>query len=305
MTNNIRSHLIRPTIKCNENCSFCNVTEETELDYREKTITEILIQVQQIIKKEWNTNNVKISISWWEPTLRQDLDKIILWIKKLGINNIELQTNATLLSKNLVEKLIKNGLNKFFISFHSIDKKIFEDYVWLKWIFEFVIANIKNLWNYENIEVILNPVISTKNYIWLKNYFNFVKKEFPFIKYISLSFVQPHGKAKKNKWLFLDYEIINIELTWILDYANKLWLIVNNPYCWLPVCIMRWDKYNNNCVEIIEWKNFIDKWLERKDNNKIYIKKCNNCIYKWLCWWIWKEYIEIFWDSWIKEITKY
>jgi len=282
---------------CNESCSFCNVTSETEPNYIEKSLFNILLDVKKIINKEWWTENVKISLSWWEPTLRNDLDKIVLWIKKLWIKYIELQTNATLLNKNLVDKLIKNWLNKFFISFHSHKKEVFENYVWLKNIFDIVVNNIKSLWNYKDIEIILNPVISRKNYKDLKWYFDFIKKEFSFIKYISLSFIQPHWEAKKNIDLMLDYETINKELTWILDYAYNLWFIVNNPYCWLPICVMWWKKHSKNCVEVIEWKQYIEKWNFRKDNNKIYINKCKKCIYYWLCWWIWKEYIEKYGDK--------
>jgi|SaaInlLV_10m_DNA_4_1040232.scaffolds.fasta_scaffold01862_4 MoaA/NifB/PqqE/SkfB family radical SAM enzyme len=300
--NNIRSHLIRLNMICNESCSFCNVTEITEPNYKDKTIFEILLEVQKIIKRQWWVNNTKISLSWWEPTLRKDIDKIVLWIKKLWIEYIELQTNATLLSDRLTDKLVNNGVNRFFISFHSFDKEIFEDYVWLKGIFNTVVKNIKNLWKFNNVEVIFNPVISKKNYANLEKYFDFVKKEFPFVKYISLSFIQPHWEAKKNIDLMLDYDFINKYLTWILDYAYKLWFILNNPYCWLPVCVLWWDKYNNNCIEVNEWKALIDSWSKRNDTNKEYIKECESCSYYWLCWWIWSEYINLYWNKWIKSI---
>jgi hypothetical protein len=67
--------------------------------------------------------------------------------------------------------------------------------------------------------------------MFLYDYFDFIKKEFPFIQYISLSFIQPHGEAKKNIDLMLDYQIINDELTGILDYAHALGFTLNNPYC--------------------------------------------------------------------------
>ncbi len=305
MKNNIRSHLIRLNMLCNEKCSFCNVTNETEPNYKEKNITEILFEIQKIIKKEWSVENIKITLSWWEPTLRKDIDKIVLWIKKLWVKYIELQTNASLLNKNLEEKLIKSWLNKFFISFHSHKKDIFEEYVWLKWIFEIVISNIKNLWNYKDIEIIFNPVISRKNYKDLKEYFDFVKKEFSFVKYISLSFIQPHWDAKKNIEMMLDYETINSELSGILGYAHNLGFVVNNPYCWLPICVMWWSKYNKNCIEVIEWKDFLEYWVERADNNKKYIDKCDGCIYKFLCWWVWNEYIDLYWGIGINKINSY
>nr|MDD3720127.1 radical SAM protein [Candidatus Gracilibacteria bacterium] len=288
---------------CNEKCSFCNVTNETEPNFKEKTIFEILLEVQKVIKSQGGVNDVKITLSGGEPTLRKDLDKIVLGIKKLGIKYIELQTNATLLNEKLVEKLVNSGVNKFFISFHSHKKDIFEEYVGLNGVFNIVVNNIKNLGKYENIEIILNPVISKKNYKDLKGYFDFIKIEFPFIKYISLSFIQPHGEAKKNINLMLDYETINKELTGILDYTYNLGLIVNNPYCGLPVCIMGWNYYNKNCIEVNEGKDLIEKGIKRDDNNKEYIKECEKCIYKGLCGGVWKEYINLYGNKGISFIN--
>ncbi|NUJ97298.1 radical SAM protein [Candidatus Gracilibacteria bacterium] len=302
--NNIRSYLIRLNIACNEKCSFCNVTQETEPNFKEKSIFEILFLVKQIIKRE-GKKDIKISLSGGEPLLRKDIELIVLGIKKLGVNSIEMQTNASLLFNDRAEKLIKNGINKFFISFHSHKQEIFENYVGLKGIFPKVVSNIKNLGKYKNIEVILNPVISKKNYKELKDYFDFVKEEFPFVKYISLSFIQPHGKAKKNINLMLDYETINKDLFGILDYVYNLGFVVNNPYCGLPICIMGWDKYNVNCIEVIENKMLIDSGIIKKDNNKIYIKECEKCIYKGLCNGIWKEYKELYGSKGINCINSY
>jgi len=62
MINNIRSHLIRLNISCNEKCLFCNVTEETEPNFKERSIFDILFLVKQIIKKQ-GKENLKISLS--------------------------------------------------------------------------------------------------------------------------------------------------------------------------------------------------------------------------------------------------
>jgi wyosine [tRNA(Phe)-imidazoG37] synthetase (radical SAM superfamily) len=48
---------------CNESCSFCNVTEETEPNYKEKTIFQILSEIQKLIKESKNINNIKITLS--------------------------------------------------------------------------------------------------------------------------------------------------------------------------------------------------------------------------------------------------
>lgn len=301
--NSIRSHLIRVNMLCNEKCSFCNVTEETEPYFREKSIREILISVAKIIKDSEDPDSVKITLSWGEPTLRKDLVLIVKWIKKLWVKYLEIQTNATLLNPLLTRELITAWVNKFFISFHSHEKEIFEDYVWLKWIFDIVVGNIKNLWNYGHIEVILNPVISSKNHQNLKWYFNFIKKEFPFIVYISFSFIQPHWEAKENMNLMLNYETVNNDLAGILDYAFSLWFILNNPYCWLPVCVLNWRDYTAHCIEIAEAKPFLEHKKIRKESNKVYLEECNGCVFKWLCWGVWKEYKELFGSRWIKSIS--
>ena len=87
--------------------------------------------------------------------------------------------------------------------------------------------------------------------------------------------------------------------------ATYPWFTVNNPYCWLPICVLWWDKYNKNCVEIIENKELLEKNIRKNDNNKSYVKKCDNCIYKYLCNWVWNEYIQKYGDKWIKPIKYY
>jgi hypothetical protein len=102
--------------------------------------------------------------------------------------------------------------------------------------------------------------------------------------------------------LMLDYKFINDNLKWILDYTYRLGFIINNPYCWLPVCVLWWSKYNNNCIEVIEWKTLIEKWIKRRDTNKVYLEKCKKCTYKWLCSGVWKEYKKLYWNKWINSI---
>lgn len=91
--------------------------------------------------------------------------------------------------------------------------------------------------------------------------------------------MQPHGNATKNMGEFLDYDEVNKTLHGILRYAHSLGLVVNNPYCGLPICVLGWDEYTENCIEIVEGTMLSDSGAARFDTNKVYVEACSNCRY--------------------------
>ena len=160
-----------------------------------------------------------LSITGGEPTLRKDLVFIINMASKIhSIRQINLQTNATLVSyKEYTVKLKKAGLDTAFVAFHShkesVSNKLTSSTFWDK-----TVQGIKNLLSI-GIPITLNPVINKLNYHLLPQYVKFVKEEFPNIKCISLSFVQPVGRAWKNKWIIPRYSEV-------LPYLKKEVLVL-------------------------------------------------------------------------------
>jgi MoaA/NifB/PqqE/SkfB family radical SAM enzyme len=303
---NLPYYLLRITLKCNANCLFCNVPFESFNYFSEPSTCQIKRKIKKLVKVN---PKIKLSISGGEPTIREDLIELINYAKKIKIKTVEIQTNGILLSnKEYVKKLKEAGLDKAFVGLHSHLPKIHDYLVGVRGAFYKCIEGIKNLLN-EEIKVIVNPVITTKNLKNLCEFILFIKKNFPQIQSISLSVVQPRGRAWVNKNLVPSYQIIHPFIKKALSLAEKIGIIVNNPYCGLPLCVGNWWKYLDRNVEFCE--HYLEKINKNTKNLKMYYfsprekiktEKCLICDFTDFCNGVWIEYVKIHSFSGIKPI---
>lgn len=156
---------IRATSCCNMNCTFCSTSANSELhpvsyevdcDYLMQWLKEI-IKLKQCNEIEANIDSVG------ESTTYKDLIRLIKEIKKIQeVKFISMQTNGTLLTKELIKNLESAGLNRINVSIHSLDEQQ------SKYLFGNQNYNLKNIINIlheiknTNIELNLVPV-------WLPN----------------------------------------------------------------------------------------------------------------------------------------
>lgn len=289
---NIPYKLLRLGLECNANCLFCNVPSESYP--LEKMSTEnAKREIAHLISAD---NELRMDISGGEPTLRKDLEELIQYARKKGAKIIQLQTNGILLSdRKYVRDLKSAGLDKAFVALHSSNPGIHEYLVGKKGSFARCIMGIRNLLD-QGIEVVLNPVITTKNYKCLPDYIEFIKENFPQIKSMSLSVVQPRGRVKKNKYLVPRYRTISPYVRKALRAAKKYGLIVCNPFCGLPLCIGGWHRYLEHCAEYSENALRPEIKVMQRDSNLGKIKgiMCAECDLNNFCNGVWKEYIELY-----------
>ena len=78
--------------------------------------------INQINKKVMSVNLNYIN----EPLIRKDIVDFIKYTSNKGIMEIMFNTNGTLLTKNLSEKLIKSGLTKLSVSIDAFTKKTYD-----------------------------------------------------------------------------------------------------------------------------------------------------------------------------------
>jgi uncharacterized protein len=114
---------IRPTSCCNMNCTFCStsansglhpINYEVECNYLIQWLKEI-IRLKQCNEIEANIDSVG------EPTSYKDLIKLIKGIKAIPeVKFISMQTNGTLLTKELIKNLESAGLSRINISLHTL-----------------------------------------------------------------------------------------------------------------------------------------------------------------------------------------
>lgn len=288
---NLPYTILRLGLACNANCLFCNVPPES-YSLKEMSTQEAKKEIARLASSD---KQLRLDISGGEPTIRKDLIDLINHASKNNIKTIQVQTNAILLSdKAYARKLKSVGLNKLFVSLHSSMPKIHDSLVGLKGAFKRCVEGIKNSLEL-NIEVALNPVITTKSYKHLLQYIKFVKNNFPQIKSISLSVVQPRGRAWRNSYLVPCYKTISPYIKEVLEISKKNGIVIYNPPCGVPLCIGNWYLYLERCVE------YYDNLLRLKQgiknnrfNEKVKPPTCFLCDLDNFCNGVWKEYAALY-----------
>ncbi len=285
---NLPYKILRLGLECNAKCLFCNVPYENSAQERLST-SQAKKTISLFIK---DNPNLRLDINGGEPTLRKDLTDLISFASKKGIRYIQLQTNAIALANNDYVKALRfSGLQKIFVGLHSHNSSVHDYLLGLKGAFKSCVRGIRNALG-DEIEVTLNPVITTKNYRGFPRYIEFIKNNFPEIKYISLSVIQPRGRAWVNKHLIPRYRRISPYIRKGLRLGTKYGIVINNPYCGLPLCIGGWHRYLEHCVEYAQGLLEIKSGYSYKNNNpdKIKGRQCAFCRLDKFCNGIWKEY---------------
>ena len=287
--------ILRVENKCNENCLYCNVLYQG-LDEIVKDFSACQKKINQFAK-----DGVKmISITGGEPTLNKDLFRIIKYIKDKGLK-VNLQTNASLIDNYFAKKLKETDVDFCLVTLLTTDKKLHDDLKVKKGSFEETVRGIKSLLE-NDIEVIINILVTTKNYQDIISLIPFIKKEFPAVKEVSLSFIQPHGKAMINKELLPNYLEIKDEIMKILKEFKKFNFDTGNPYCGVPLCIWQNSYFGlESCLDY-QQNEYLrkNKVKSFKNQEKIIIKEkkqgqqCLNCYLKNFCNGYWHEYDDLF-----------
>ncbi len=300
-------NIFRVGLACNANCRFCNVPPES-FDFPLSVPRQQLMA--QIDFMALTSPRRILAITGGEPAVRGDLAELVGYAKRKGIGAIDLQTNATLLSRgDLVGRLRQAGLTSAFVALHSHIPAIQDGMLGMKNALEKCLSGIERL--IENkIYVVLNPVLTTMNYRALPEFVVFVARKFPRIRRISLSVVQPRGRAWVNFDLVPRYGDIARYVETALMLARRLKLIMHNPYCGLPLCIGGWHNYPDMCLEYLESVQTVSpakKKVERGPDilvladehhgrimrDKIKPASCSKCRLTKFCCGVWREYAEL------------
>ncbi|MBU1198359.1 MAG: radical SAM protein [Nanoarchaeota archaeon] len=117
---------IRPLTTCNLDCMYCSV----DAGLSSKKQTDYVIEKDYLVEEinklaETKKHDVEIHIGpQGEPLLYAPLVDLVNDLKKNSkIKIISMDTNATILTKKLVDELVEAGLDRFNISLNALDEK--------------------------------------------------------------------------------------------------------------------------------------------------------------------------------------
>ncbi len=284
--------LLRLTMACNERCPFCNVPAE---DYRRKTPPpeEVERQLQQF----FDDNAGTLTISGGEPTLlRKRLVALVKRAREGGIPFVELQTNAVLIDAEYAAELADAGVTSAFVSLLSHVAEHHDDLAGLEGAFGRCLTGIDAMLG-KGIEVTLNPVLALQTQGLFADFVRFVAERLPGVTTISVSAVQPHGRAGRGDHptqLLPDYAVLAEQIPEARRVAEAAGIRMVNPYCGLPLCV-GWQSDADRCVEAFEaarggWRptpgieNLGDK---RQD------APCASCAWRTRCGGAWHAYWDV------------
>jgi MoaA/NifB/PqqE/SkfB family radical SAM enzyme len=288
---NLPYSMLRLGKQCNAACLFCNIPSDCGF-VEEMKLLEIKRMIDRLAKTQ---KYFRLDISGGEPTLYKNLAVIVNYAKTKGAVTVEIQTNGILLSdRKYVQSLKKSGLSIFFVGLHASHAAIHDRLVGVNGAFDKCIRGIKNALNV-GLEVVLNPVLTRYNYKNAPQYIKFIKNNFPDIRFISLSVVQPRGRAQNNREIVPRYKDISTSIQTTLRLASRYGIILNNPYCGVPFCIGGWHNVLTQCVEYCEQQLMVRK-IDSIETNKDKIKgiQCGFCELKNSCGGVWKEYAAMY-----------
>lgn len=116
---------IEPINICNLKCPFC----ATSLIQQKRGKIDFNLYkkaIDNIVSLGWH-NRIRLTLAGQgEPLLNKDLLQLVKYAKEKNFLYVDLITNATLLNKDIANKLIKYGLDRLQFSIDSIDREIYD-----------------------------------------------------------------------------------------------------------------------------------------------------------------------------------
>lgn len=282
--------LLRLTMACNERCPFCNVPQE---DYAKLTPSpaEIARQLEGFRGQD------TLTISGGEPTLlKKRLLALIRGAREMGIPSVEIQTNAVLIDEAYARALAEAGATSAFVSLLSDVAEHHDALAGLEGAYELCLRGIDAMLD-AGMAVTLNPVLARRTQARIADYIDFVARRLPGVRSISLSAVQPHGRAGRDdntENLLPDYDVLAAQVPRAHERARAHGIALLNPYCGLPLCV-GWTQERQCSVEAFEAERGGWRPTPGLENtgDKVQGASCGTCAWRTRCGGAWRAYWEV------------
>jgi pyrroloquinoline quinone biosynthesis protein E len=119
--NPLKHLVVKPIHRCNQNCPYCLARKESFKKSGDSVLS--IDDWVRVFHQADELGNLYLDISGGEPTLYQHLPRLIMEAKKLGWF-VSMNTNGTLMTRELLKDLEKASLDQVIVSCISLNKAI-------------------------------------------------------------------------------------------------------------------------------------------------------------------------------------
>lgn len=271
--------VLRPTVNCNQDCVFCSANETSE-----NVWTSSDAMLKQIVRAA-RRGVTRVAFGGGEPTLTKDLSVYVRAARRLGIEEVELVTNGTLLDRPArVDALAEAGLTHAFVSLHAHDEKLSRHLTQKLGDFERTVRATALLAD-AGVKTAVNHVVTARNHRYLPELVRFVRERFGGRVAISFAFVTPQYKALEHMELMPRMSEVVPHLKSALALAMEL----GQP-CWvgarqgIPPCQLGAFRAWSDILE------HADAGLAQDAPQKVRADACDRCRYTEVCTGVWRPY---------------
>jgi len=264
---------------CNIDCLFCYhhwFNNKSKYDFSKIKIKGILFYGKTRWFKE-------LYISWWEPTISDNLLYSLRVAQEYWYKKIKIMTNwLKFYDISFCKKLKDLWVTDLAISMHWYNKNNFEFHANVQWIYNKFIKWLINAKKFFDIDI--NIVITKQNILDLNKHAKLLLTLW--FKKVHLQHVVPN--SKENFKLLPSNDFIKI---YINDFINKFQSKLDITLEFFPYCLINDEKY----LWKFSYKNdfitnnptMFDNWSKGIYKNKIIKEKCIDCKDKQYCNWFW------------------
>lgn len=277
--------VLRLTMACNQACVFCPSNDTSENVSRDPGARRRLLA-------RWHRAGVRrLSFSGGEPTLDRDLPGLIAVASRLGFSEIEVVTNAVLLSEPArARRLVEAGMTQATVSLHAHEARTSEGITCGRpGDFARTLAGIDNLLAAEHVRLYLNHVVHRDNAADLPAFVAFVHARFGRAPTLTFALMTPLFRAREHlRWLPRLGEIAP-PLREALSRAAHLGVrveVLARPG--IPPCVLAPDHLDaSDALRVAEAA------LSEDAPKKVKASTCPACRYDSVCAGVWRAYAEV------------
>ena len=278
--------------QCNNNCLICVVNA---FKNRHKNMTtQQVLQLFEKIKEEKHLQEVEFSGG--EPTVRDDFLYLLKWVSsKYPYLSFSLLTNGRKFYNPVFSReFSKYNIRHVITALHHFKEEKHDELTQAKRSFKETCTGIKNL-SELGINLTLKIIVTKLNYRAMPQIVEFIAKNFPNVKNISINGLDIRERAKqyKDKVIisFTDYVYY---LQKAIDTANKY--NINMVLYSVPLCVLdkKYQIYAGPQPDLISLYKSPSNEIKNKTEEHGYMPECKKCKLNKECYGTWFSYFDEF-----------